>query len=84
MGVEPSSVCLSVCLSLSLSAFVSVFLLKLSNMNIPDTSGPIAIKFYLKHHLDGRKAAFFGPDRISILVFMATDSTDRAIRRKIL
>ena len=41
-------------------------------MNIPKTSGSIAIKFCLKHHWV-RKAAFcFVPDRIRALVSMAT------------
>ena len=44
-------------------------------MNISATSGPIATKFNLKHHLAGGKAAIFsGPDRIRTLVSMATDS----------
>ena len=38
-------------------------------MNISTTSWPIPIKFYLKHHLGGGKAALgFGPDRIGTLV----------------
>ena len=61
MGVEQTSV------------HASVLLLILSNMNISETSGPIAIKFYLKHHLGWGKAALgFGPDRIGTLVSMAT------------
>ena len=45
----------------------------LSNINISESSGPIAIKFYLKHHWVGGKAVFgFGPDRIRTLVSMAT------------
>ena len=40
-----------------------------SNMNISETSGPVAIKFYLKHHWGGGKAALgFVPDRIRTLV----------------
>ena len=40
---------------------------------ISETSGPFAIKFYLKHHLGRGKAALgFGPDRIRTLVSMAT------------
>ena len=36
----------------------------LSNMNISETRGPIATKFYLKHHLvEGKDALGFGPDR---------------------
>ena len=49
-------------------------------MNISETSGPIATKFYLKHHLVGGKDALgFGPDRIRNLVSMATDSSHRVI-----
>ena len=60
MGVEPSSVC--------------VCLLTLSNMNISETSGSIAFKFYLKHHWGGEKTVLgFGPDWITTLVSMATD-----------
>ena len=59
---------------------MSVRVFTLSNMNISVTSGPIAIKFYLKHHWGGRKAAFgFGPDRIRTLVSMAIDSSHRVI-----
>ena len=47
-------------------------------MNISETSGPIAIKFYLNHHWGGGKAALgFGPDRIRTLVSMAIDSSHR-------
>ena len=57
----------------------------LLNINISETSGPIATKFYLKHHWGGGKAALcFGPDRIGTLVSMATDSSHRAIMGKIL
>ena len=46
-------------------------------------SGLIAIKFYLKQHWDGGKAALgFGPDWIRILVSMATDSPHRVIMKK--
>ena len=46
----------------------------LSNMNISETSGPITIKFYLKHHWGGRKTALcFGADQIRS-VSMATDN----------
>ena len=45
MGLEP----LYVCLCVRMSTF--------SNMNISETSGPIAIKFCLKQHWGGRKAA---------------------------
>ena len=45
-------------------------------MNISETSRPIAIKFYLKHHWGGGKASVaFDPDRIRTLVSMATDSS---------
>ena len=48
----------------------------LLNINISETSGPIATKFYLKHHWGGGKAASgFWPDRIGTLVSMATDSS---------
>ena len=61
MGLEPSSVSLS------------VRLFTLSNLNIPETSGSIAIKFYLEHHWGGGKAVLgFGLDRIRTLVSMAT------------
>ena len=67
MGVEPASVCA----------------LTLSNMNISATSGPIVIRFYLKHHCGGGKAALcFGPDRIGTLVAMPTDSSHRVIMGK--
>ena len=56
----------------------------LLNINISETSGPIATKFYLKHHWGGGKAALcFGPDRIGTLVSMATDSSHRVIVGKI-
>ena len=49
-------------------------------MNISETSRPIAIKFYLKQHWGGGKAALgFWPDRIGTLVSMATDSSHRVI-----
>ena len=49
-------------------------------MNISETSGQNAIKFNMKHHLVGGKAAFgFGPDRIRTLVSVATDSSHRVI-----
>ena len=52
----------------------------LSNINISETNGSIATKFYLKHHLGGGLAALgFGPDRIRTLVFMATESSHRVI-----
>ena len=64
---------------------LSVGLFTLSNLNISETSGPIAIKFYLKDHWGGGKAALgFGPDRIRTQVSMATDSSHRVIMGKIL
>ena len=48
--------------------------------NVSETSGPTAIKFYLKHHWGGEKAAIgFVPDWIRTLVSMATDSSHRII-----
>ena len=62
-------------------ACVGVF--TLSNMNISETNGLIATKFYLKHHLGGGLAALgFGPDRIRTLVSMATESSHRVIMVK--
>ena len=55
----------------------------ISNMNISATSGPIATKFYLKHHWVGGKATLgFGPDWIRTLVSMATESSHRVIMEK--
>ena len=46
----------------------------LSNIYISETSGPIAIKFYLKHQWAGGKAALdFGADRFRTLVSMTTE-----------
>ena len=57
--------------------------LTISNMNISETMGPIATKFYLKHHLGGGKGALgFGPGQIRTLVSMATDSSHRVIMGK--
>ena len=71
------SVCVCVCVSVCVST--------LSNINISQTSGPIATKFYLKHHCCRGKAALgFGPDRIGTLVSMATDSSHRVIMGKML
>ena len=54
-------------------------------MNISETSGPIATKFYLTHHSGEEKAALgSGPDRIGTLVSIATDSSHRAIMWKML
>ena len=61
----------------------SVCVFTLSNMNISETNGSIATKFYLKHHWGGGKAALgFGPDRIRTLVSMATESSRRVIMEK--
>ena len=71
MGVEPSSV----------RAWVGAS--TLSNINISETSWPIAIIFYLKHHWGGGKAALgFGADQLRTLVSMATDSPHRVIMGK--
>ena len=52
-------------------------------MNISETNGSIATKFYLKHHLVGGKAALgFGLDRIRTLVSIATESFHRVIMEK--
>ena len=54
-------------------------------MNISETRGPIATKFYSKHHWGGGKAALgFGPDSMRTLVSMATDSSHRVIMGKML
>ena len=54
-----------------------------SNINISETSGPIATKCYLRHHWGGGKTALgFRPDRIGTLVSMATDSSHRVIMGK--
>ena len=65
----------------SVCAWVRVF--TLSNMNISETNGSIATKFYLKHHFGGGLAALgFWPDRIRTLVSMATESSHRVIMVK--
>ena len=67
-------VCVCVCVCVS----------TLLNINISETSGPIATKSYPKHHWGGGKAALgFWPDRIGTLVSMATDSSHRVIMGKI-
>ena len=49
-------------------------------MNISEASMPNAIKFYLKHHWGGGKAAWgFGADQFRTLVSMATVSSHRVI-----
>ena len=51
-----------------------------SNMNISESSRPITIKFYLKHHWGGGKAAWgFDADKFRTLASMATDSSHRDI-----
>ena len=73
MGLKPASVRASVC------AFT------LSNINISETSWPMAIIFHMEHHRGGGLAALgFGPDRIRTLVSMATDSSYRFIMGKTL
>ena len=72
----------SVRLSVRASLRASVRASTLLNINISETSGLFATKFYLKHHWDGGKAALcFGPDRIGTLV--STDSSHRVIMGKI-
>ena len=52
-------------------------------MNVSETNGSIATKFYPKHHWGGGKAALgFGPDRIRTLDSMATESSHRVIMEK--
>ena len=71
MGLEPASVRACVLAS------------TLSNMNISETSRPIIIKSYPKHHWGGGKAALgFGADQIRTLVSMATHSSHRVIMGK--
>ena len=54
-------------------------------MNISETRGPIATKFYLKHHwVGGKDALGFGSDRVITLVSMATNSFHRVIMGKML
>ena len=67
----------------SVGVFVRPF--TLSDMNISETSWPVIIKFYLKHHWGrGLAALGFGPDLIRTLVSMATDSSLWVIMGKIL
>ena len=62
---------------------MSVSLSSLLNINISETSGPIAAKFYLKHYWGGGKAAIgFELDQIGTLVSMTTDSSHRVIMGK--
>ena len=75
--VYQSSRRLCVCLSVSLSTPL--------NINISKTSGPIATKFYLKHHWGGWKAALgFEQDWNGTLVSMVTESSHWVIKGKIL
>ena len=76
MELKPASICASV------RPCVGVFIL--SNMNISETSGLIAIKFYLKHHIggEGKTALGVGPDRIRTLVSMATESSNWVLMGK--
>ena len=61
----------------------SVRVFTLSNINISETNGSIAIKFNLKHHWGGGLTAIgFGPDQIRTLVSMATESSHRVIMEK--
>ena len=72
MGVEPASV--RACVRPSVRALIH------SNINVSATKRPIAIKFYLKHHCCGEKAALgFGLDRIRTLVCMATDNGENLV-----
>ena len=64
---------------------MSVRVLILSNTNISETRGPIAIKLYLKRHLNRGKAALgFEPGRVRTLVSMETDSYNKVIIGKML
>ena len=73
--------CVCVCVCVCVTGCLSTH----SNINISATRGPIAIKFYLKHHLGVGKAALgFGSDRIRTLVSMVIDSFNRVIMEKML
>ena len=62
---------------------MSVSVFTLLNINSSETSGPIATKFYLKHHWgEGKAALGFEQDRTGTLVSMATDSSHRVIMGK--
>ena len=53
------------------------------NIDVCETSGPIAINFYLKHHLGGGKAALgLRQNRTRTQFSMATDSSHRVIMGK--
>ena len=61
----------------------SVHAFTLSNMNISETSGLMAIKFYMTHYWgEGKAALGFGVDLIRTLVSMATDSSHRVVMGK--
>ena len=54
-----------------------------SNIDLCETSGPIVINFYLKHHLGGGKAALsLRQNRTRTQFSMATDSSHRVIMGK--
>lgn len=53
LGLEPASVCACVRLSVCLFTLSNMKHEYLWNMNISETSGPIAIIFYMKHHWQG-------------------------------
>ena len=53
LGLKPASVCTCVRLSVCLFTLSNMKHEYLWNMNISETSGPIAIKFYMKHHWQG-------------------------------
>ena len=73
MGLEPASVC----------PYVRPSVRPHFQTYISETSRPITIKFYLKHHWGGGKDALgFGADQIRTLVSMATDSSHRVIMGK--
>ena len=65
------------------SVHVSVCVFTHSNMNVSETNGLIATKFYLNHHwVRGKAALGFGPDRIRTLISMATESSHRVKMEK--
>ena len=56
-----------------------------SHFQHEETSGSIVTKFYLKHHwVGGKDALGFGPDRITTLVSIAKDGSNRVIMGKML
>ena len=67
-------------MSVNACVCASLEALTLSNIYILETSGSIAIAFYLKHHLGvGKSALGFGLERIRTLVSMITDISHKAI-----